>query len=159
MLSCLWSITLGRHLISCLFRREEYPQAQCVPRLERSPVRLLITSRDIQQPSGPSHHTTKSNKPHIPPAVYIYSGRTSSSALRTETRLSKRASHAARQISSLTSRAEVTICRSIVRHDGVFACATPAYISRQTQTGSGSGTSSLVACTILEANHAGAQSN
>ena len=60
---------------------------------------------------------------------------------------------------SLTCRAEVTICRSIVRHDGVFACATPTHISRQTRTGSCSGTSSLVACTILVANHAGAQSN
>ena len=43
-----------------------------------SPVRLLITSRDIQQPSRPSHHTTQSDKSPIPPAVSIYSGRASS---------------------------------------------------------------------------------
>jgi hypothetical protein len=63
------------------------------------------------------------------------------------------------QHASLTCRAVGTICRSIVRHDGVFACKTPTYISRQTRTGSCSGTSSLVACTILVANHAEAQSN
>ena len=40
---------------------------------------------------SPSHHTTQSNKPPIPPAVYIYSGRASSSENRTETRLGKRA--------------------------------------------------------------------
>ena len=63
------------------------------------------------------------------------------------------------QHASLTCRAVGTICRSIVRHDGVFACQTPTYISRQTRAASCSGTSSLVACTILVANHAGASSN
>ncbi len=56
-----------------------------------SPVRLLITSRDIHQPSGPSNHSTQSNKPPILPAVYIYSGRASSSVVHTETRSGKRA--------------------------------------------------------------------
>jgi hypothetical protein len=40
-----------------------------------SPARLLITSRDIQQCSGPSDHTTQSNKPPILPSVYIHSRR------------------------------------------------------------------------------------
>jgi hypothetical protein len=39
--------------------------------------------------SGPSHHTTQSNKSPIPPAVYIYSGRASSSVIHTETRFRK----------------------------------------------------------------------
>ena len=64
--------------------------------LVQSPARLRITSRGIQQPSRPSHDTTQSNKPPIPPAVYIHIfGRASSSENRTETRLG-RASHAAR---------------------------------------------------------------
>ena len=41
------------------------------------------TSRGIQQTTG-HHITTQSNEPPILPAVYIYSGRVSSSALRTE---------------------------------------------------------------------------
>ncbi len=69
----------------------EYPPAQCVP--HQSPGSPLITSRDTQQPSGPSHHTTESNKSPILPAVYRYSRRTSSSVMHTETRLGKRACH------------------------------------------------------------------
>ena len=61
--------------------------------LTRSPASLLVTSRGIQQPSGPSHDTTQSHKPHILPTVYIYSGRVSSSKIHTETRLGKRASY------------------------------------------------------------------
>ena len=61
--------------------------------LARSPASLLITSRGIQQPSGPSHAATQSNKPPTPPAVYIYSGRASSSVIQTETSLGKRASY------------------------------------------------------------------
>jgi hypothetical protein len=64
--------------------------------LVRSPARLLITSRGIHQRSGPSHHTTQSQKPPILPAFYIHSGRISSSALHTETRLGKRARLACR---------------------------------------------------------------
>jgi hypothetical protein len=51
--------------------------------LARSPASLLATSRGMQQPSGPSHDTTQSNKPSILSAVYIYSGRASSSAIHT----------------------------------------------------------------------------
>ena len=58
--------------------------------LTRSPVRLLIPSRGIQQPSGPSHAATQSNKPPILPAVYIYY---TSSVIHTETRLGKRVSY------------------------------------------------------------------
>jgi hypothetical protein len=58
--------------------------------LTRSPVRLIILSREMLQPSEPSYHTTQSNKPHLPPAVYIYSGRTSSSVIHTEARLGER---------------------------------------------------------------------
>ncbi len=61
--------------------------------LARSLVRLLITSRGIQQPTGPSHAATQFNKPPIPPAVYTYSGRASSSVIQTETRFRKRASY------------------------------------------------------------------
>jgi hypothetical protein len=61
--------------------------------LARSPRSLLITSRGIQQHSGPSHATTQSNNPPIPPAVYTYSGRASSSEIHTETTLGKRASY------------------------------------------------------------------
>ncbi len=63
--------------------------------LARCPGRLLMTSRGIQQPTRPSHHTTQSNKPPIPADVYIYSRRASFPAIRTETRSAKRASHAA----------------------------------------------------------------
>ncbi len=61
--------------------------------LARSPASLCITSRGIQQPRGPSHAATQSNKPPIPPAVYMYSGRASSSVIQTETSLGKRASY------------------------------------------------------------------
>ena len=61
--------------------------------LARSPASLLITSRGIQQPSRPSHHTTQSNKPPRLPAVYTYSRRAASSPIRTETRLDERASY------------------------------------------------------------------
>ena len=61
--------------------------------LARSPVSLLITSRDIQHPSGPSKDTTQSKKPPIPPVVYVYFGRASSSVIHTETRLGERASY------------------------------------------------------------------
>jgi hypothetical protein len=49
--------------------------------LAPSPASLLITSRGIQQPSRPSHHTTQSNTPPTLPAVYIHSRRASSSAI------------------------------------------------------------------------------
>jgi hypothetical protein len=61
--------------------------------LARSPASLLITSRGIQQPSRPSLHTTQSHKPTRLPAVYTYSCRATSSPIRTETRLGKRASY------------------------------------------------------------------
>ncbi len=61
--------------------------------LVRCPGRLLMTSRVIQQPTRPSHHTTQSHKPPVLTAVYIYSRRASTSVIRTETRLCKRASY------------------------------------------------------------------
>ena len=61
--------------------------------LARCPGRLLLSSRGIQQPTRPSHHTTQSNKPPTLAAVYIYSRRGASSGIRTETRLGKRASY------------------------------------------------------------------
>jgi hypothetical protein len=64
--------------------------------LARSPASLRITSRGIQQRSGPSHDTTQSNKPFILPAVYVHSGRELLCAIRTETRLGKRACYDAR---------------------------------------------------------------
>jgi hypothetical protein len=51
--------------------------------LARCPVRLLITSRGIQQPSRPSHHTTQSKNHPILAALYICSGRACSSTIRT----------------------------------------------------------------------------
>ncbi len=44
----------------------------------------------IQQPSRPAHDTTQSNKPPRLAAVYVYSRRASSSAIRRETRLGSR---------------------------------------------------------------------
>ncbi len=61
--------------------------------LARCPARLLMTSRGIQHPTRPSHHTTQSNKPLTLAAVYIYSRRASSPTIRTETRSGKRASY------------------------------------------------------------------
>jgi hypothetical protein len=61
--------------------------------LARCPGRLLLSSRGIQQPTRPSHHTTRSHKPPTLAAVYIYSRRAASSGIRTETRLGKRASY------------------------------------------------------------------
>jgi hypothetical protein len=61
--------------------------------LARSPASLFITSSGLQQPTRPSHHTTQSNKPPILAAVYIYSRRAASPAIRTETRSAKRASY------------------------------------------------------------------
>jgi hypothetical protein len=61
--------------------------------LARCPGRLLMSPSGIQQPSRPSHHTTQSHKPPVLTAVYIYSRRASSSVIRTETRLCKRASY------------------------------------------------------------------
>ena len=59
--------------------------------LARCPGRLLMTSSGIHQPTRPSHHTTQSNKPPILAAVYMYSRRAASPAIRTETRSGKRA--------------------------------------------------------------------
>jgi hypothetical protein len=136
--------------------RVEYPPANVS--LARSPASLLITSWGIHQPSGPSHDTTQSNKP---PAVYIYSGRASSSALGTETRLGKRASHAARPtcIFHLPGRrynmsVHSSLCRSICLHNTDMH-QEEEQLYGQTRTGSCSGTSSLVACTILLVNHTG----
>ncbi len=76
--------------------------------LARSPASLLITSWGIQQPSRPSHDTTQSNRPPIPAAVYIYSRRAASSAIRTETRLGSRHKRASYDMPSLTYVAVVT---------------------------------------------------
>ena len=83
----LWSITLAHNLISGLFRPKPYTLTWSILRrnvsLARSPIRLLITSRGIQQPSGSSLHTTQSHKPpifplstyilveHLPPPHYV----------------------------------------------------------------------------------------
>ena len=61
--------------------------------LARCPGRLLMTSRGIQQTTRPSHHTTQSSKPPILAAVYMYSRRAASPAIRTETRSGKLASY------------------------------------------------------------------
>ena len=81
----------GRNLIRRLFLGGVFSTVMCPSTW--FPVRLFITSRGIQQPSRPSHAATQSHKPPIPPAVYIYSGRASSSVIHTETRLRKRASY------------------------------------------------------------------
>jgi hypothetical protein len=91
----------------------------------------------------------------IPPAVYIYSRRASSSALRTETRLGKRqrldwvrGHHMPRlRHPSLTCSTVDTsgiIGRS--RYIRVLACATQTCISRQTRTTSSSGVSPTALC-------------
>jgi hypothetical protein len=64
------------------------------PPASSSPLGAYWTHTEhIQQPSGPSHHTTQSNNPPILPSVYIYSSRASPFGIRTETRLCKRASY------------------------------------------------------------------
>jgi len=59
--------------------------------LARCPGRLLMTSSAILQPTRPSHHTTQSNTPPRLAAVYMYSRRAASPAIRTETSSPKRA--------------------------------------------------------------------
>jgi hypothetical protein len=61
--------------------------------LARCPGRLLMTSSGILQPTRPSHHTTQSNTPPILAAVYMYSRRAASPAIRRETSSAKRASY------------------------------------------------------------------
>ena len=71
---------------SSLYRNASIPPS-------RDPSNLLINSRAIPQPSRSSHDTVQSNKPPVLPAAYAYSGGASSSRIRTETRLGKRASY------------------------------------------------------------------
>jgi hypothetical protein len=85
-------VAVLHHLPSAARRHARMLHLSSAPPFDaHSLVAQQDTSRGIQQPSGPLHHTTQSHKPPILPAVYIYSGRASSSALRTETRLGKRA--------------------------------------------------------------------
>ncbi len=105
-----------------------------------------------------AHHriTPQSNKPPILAAVYMYSRRAASSAIRTETRLGKRASYDARAACfSLTCTASNTSVRTgrscLLR---VFACAAPTCISRQTWGGSCSGASPAALCCNTPCSHA-----
>ena len=61
--------------------------------LARCPGRLLMTPRGIHQPTRPSHHTTQSNTRPILAAVYMYSRRAASPAIRTETSSPKPATY------------------------------------------------------------------
>ncbi len=102
--------------------------------LARSPASLLITSRGIQQPSG--HRITPQNLTsplYLPLSTYIL---VEHPPLHYAQRLDWVRGHdmPRDKYASLTFRAALTNCLSIVRHDGVLACATPRYISRQTQT-------------------------
>jgi hypothetical protein len=139
----LWSITRGHNLISGLFRRGV--SSQCVPRA------VPRTSRGIQQTSGPSHATKQFNKPPIPPAVYIYSGRASSSVIRTETRLGKWACHAAPAASNahlLHSRHK----RSLLLHSRTCLRNTDS-ISRQTRAAWSSGIALAALCCKAACSH------
>ncbi len=154
----MWSITLAHNLINGLFRPKPYTLTSSILRrnvsLARCPIRLPITSRGIQQPSGPSNHTTQLHKPPIPPAVYIYSGRASSSALRTETRFGKRAYMPRLRHPTLTCSAVDTSGRTgrscYIRE---LACATPTYISRQTRAAWSSGAALAALCSKAPYSH------
>ena len=91
-------------LTTCLTRRSRRPSSNKRPIrrwsmlrrkvwLARCPGRLLMTSSGILQPTRPSHHTTQSNTSPILAAVYMYSRRAASPAIRRETSSAKRASY------------------------------------------------------------------
>ena len=91
---CTWwrnntiSIDCSGVYIFCRSSTTTSSAAMC--RSRGPPASLLITSRGIQQPSRPSHHTTHSNKPPILASVYICSRRAASSVIHREARLGSR---------------------------------------------------------------------
>ncbi len=95
---CLSAVTLTPRSRRASSNKRPIPRWSIFRRnvsLARSPASLLITTKGIEQPRGPSHDTTQANKHPVLAADYIYSRRASSSAIRTETRLCKRAWNAA----------------------------------------------------------------